>query len=88
MLRALVPGLRDTSEGNREREHADRDVDEEDPAPPEAIGEETADQRAGGNRSPHRGAPDGKRSEPVGSAVLVADESQCGREECGAADPL
>ena len=88
MSRALVPGLRDPGERNREREDADRDVDEEDPAPPKAVGEETADQRARGNGSPDRGAPDGKRPEAVGAAVLVADERQCSCEERGAADPL
>ena len=41
-----------------------------------------------GDRGAHRRAPDGKRSEAVGPAVLVADESQRRCEECGAADPL
>ena len=66
----------------------DRDVDEEDPAPPEAVGEEATDEGTGGNGGAHCGAPDGKRSEAVGPAVLVTDESQRRCEERGAADPL
>ena len=86
--RALVAGLRDPGERNREGEDADRDVDEEDPAPSEPVGQETTDQRAGGDRSPHRGTPDGKRAEEVVPAVLVADDRQRRCKECGAADPL
>ena len=85
-----APSSRDSAirgQRDREREDADRDVDEEDPAPPEAVGQETADQRARGTANP-RGAPDGKRSEEVVPAVLVADDRQRRCEERGAPDPL
>ena len=88
MSRALVPRLRDPREGDRECEDADRDVDEEDPAPPEAVGEEAADEGTAGDRGADRGSPHGKRSEAVGPAVLVTDESERRCEERGAADPL
>ena len=88
VLRALVPRLRNTSERDRECEHPDRDIDEEDPAPAEAVGEDATDEGAAGNGGAYRGAPDRKRSEAVWPAVLVTDQSQRRCEQRGAADPL
>ncbi len=78
----------DTGERDRECEHPDRDVDEEDPAPPEAVGEDATDEGTAGNGGAYRGAPDRKRSEAVRPAVLVTDQSQRRCEQRGAADPL
>ena len=88
MSRALVPRLRDTSQGDDQCKNSDRDIDEEDPAPSEAVGEEATDEGAAGNGGAYRGAPDGKRSEAVRTAVLVTNESERRGEEGGAANPL
>ena len=55
---------------------------------PSAVGEEAADERAARDRGADRRAPDGERSEALGPAIFVADESERGCEERGAADPL
>ena len=70
---AFVSGLGDPRERDGEREGADRDVDEEDPAPPEAVGEDATDERSAGHSRTDRGAPSGERAESIWSTVFVAD---------------
>ncbi len=47
--------------GQQQRHDADRDVDEEDPAPAEVVGDVAAQRRADGRRQHHRHAVDGER---------------------------
>ena len=66
----------------------DRDIDEEDPAPAEPVGEDATDEGTAGNGGAYRCAPDRKRFETVRPAVLVTDESERRCEQRGAANPL
>ena len=86
--RLLVPRLRDAGDGDHEREDADRDVHEEDPPPPETVGEDAADERPAGDRGADRRAPDRERAEALGPPILVPDESKGRGEQRGSADPL
>ena len=52
MSRVLVPRLRDTSQGDDQCKNSDRDIDEEDPAPSEAVGEDATDEGAAGGAAP------------------------------------
>ncbi len=56
-----VARLVDQQVARRDAEHADRDVDEEDPAPAEVLGEETADERADRQRERGDARPDPDR---------------------------
>ena len=66
----------------------DRDVDEEDPLPAEALGDDAADQRPDRDGAADRRAPDAERRRPVFAVELLADQGQRGGEHPGAADPL
>ena len=65
-----------------------RDIDEEDPAPAEPVGEDATDEGTAGNGGAYRCAPDRKRFETVRPAVLVTDKSERRCEQRGAANPL
>ncbi len=58
----LVARLVDEEVARDDSEDADRDVDEEDPAPLEVLGDETAHQRADRERERGRAGPDADRS--------------------------
>ena len=64
-IRALllrgVPRLVDEDEGREDPEHADRDVDVEDPVPVDPLGDDTADERADRERERGDAGPDPDR---------------------------
>ena len=86
--RSLVARLRDPGEGDGESKDADRDVHEEDPPPPEQVGEEAADERSAGDRGADGRAPRREGAEAVRPAKLVPDEGESRREQRGAAQAL
>src|SRR5439155_1114073 len=85
-LCSLVSGLRDPRQRHRKCEDPHRNVDEEDPPPPERVRKDAPDERSAGDRSADGGAPDGERAESLGTAVLVADERERRCERRSAAD--
>ena len=66
----------------------DRDVDEEDPLPAEALGDQAADQRPDRDGAADRRPPDAERRRPVVAVELLRDQRQRGREHRRAADAL
>ena len=83
-----IARLRHPRERQEQGEDPDRDVHVEHPAPPGRVGEDAADQRPGRNRRADGRSPDRERPEPLGPAVLVADQGECRREERGAPHSL
>ena len=86
--RLRVPRLVHLLQRDDHGEHPHRDVDEEHPPPAEGVGDDSADERPGGDRRAHGGAPDRDRLEPLRPAVLVADQCERGREQGRASDAL
>ncbi len=88
-VRHLRPALAHQARREREHEHADRHVDEEDPRPAEGARERAAEQHA------CRAAAAGDRAPDAESAVAVASlvegrrqDRERGRREQGRAEPL
>ncbi len=84
----LVPGGVQRRLQDGERDHADREVDEEDPAPGQRRGEEAAEQRAD-----HAGQPEHGTEEALVAAALarrhdVADRRHRAHHQAAAAEPL
>ena len=67
---------------------ADREVDEEDPAPREPRGEHAAGERADRDRGADRRAPDPERGAALLAVELLRDQRERGREHHRAADSL
>src|SRR5215831_10112922 len=65
-LRERGPALPQEEGRERERGHADGDVDEEDPRPAEAVDDRTSDQPGGGRADAAERAPDPKRLVALG----------------------
>ena len=87
----LCSGSLDSSHllgGERDRRRADREVDEEDPAPGEPRGEHTAGERADRDRCADRRAPDPERRAALLAVELLRDQRERGREHHRAADSL
>ena len=86
--RLRVARLAHPRQGDEQRERADRDVDEEDPAPVERVGEDPADERSRRHGDADRRSPDGDRAADVGPAVLGSDQRERRGEERRAPDAL
>ena len=65
-LRRRLPALPQQHGGEREREQADWQVDEEDPLPARPVDERAADQPGGRRADPSERAPDAERLVPLG----------------------
>jgi hypothetical protein len=63
-----------------DRGQADRQVDQEDPAPAEVLGEHAADERAGGRRGAVDRAPDAERHAPVAALIGHVEQGHRGGE--------
>ena len=87
-LRVLGEDVDDLALGQDHRPDPDRDVEEEDPLPAEALGDDAADQRPDRDRAADHGSPDAERGRPVFAVELLADQGQRGGEHPGAADAL
>ena len=74
------PMLRIRAAASAHGHDPDRHVDEEDPAPAEAVGERAADQRPDGDRGADGRAPGGDRPAAVGAVVVLPDQRQAGGE--------
>ena len=84
-----VAGLDQLPVGDADRRQPDRHVDQEDRLPPEAVGEEAADQRADRDGAADRGAVDAHRHPAFGAAgELLGDEREGDGEHDRAADAL
>ena len=66
--------------GDEDRGDPDRDVDEEDPLPAEALGEDAADQRPDRDGAADGRAPDPDRLGALAALELLGDQRQRGRE--------
>ena len=69
-------------------DNRDRQVDEEDPAPREALGQQPAEDRPGGRGGAVDRAPDAEREPAVAALVGGAEQRDRGREHRRGADPL
>jgi hypothetical protein len=85
-LRALLARQHAPADGDRN--HADRQVDEEDPAPRQALREDAAEDRPGGGRRAVDSAPDAEGHPAIAALVGGADERDVRREHRGGPDAL
>jgi hypothetical protein len=77
-----------THTADRKHNGADRQVDEEDPAPAEPIGERPAEHRPDRDRSTDRRSPEGDRRAAGRSREVLGDQRERRREHRRAADAL
>src|SRR4029079_4122623 len=82
------PGLDELGLGDEDRRDPDRDVDEEDPLPAEAVGDDSADERADRDRAADRGPPDADSGRALATLELLRDQGQRGREHRRSAGAL
>ena len=87
-LGVRVTRLGDDLDRERDRDDADRQVDEEDPAPAEVRGQQPARDRPDGGRRPVDRAPGAERDAAVPPGVGTADQRHRGREHRRPAQPL
>ena len=80
--------LLDLRERHRDRADPDREVDEEDRLPADAVGEHAADQRADRDRGAGDRAPHAERGAAVAALEGGGQQRQRGREHERAADAL
>ena len=79
----------DVGAGDRQAGEAERDVDEEDPAPAQAAGQRAADERADGEGGADRGAVGGQRTAALlGARERVGQQRERDGEHDRAADAL
>jgi len=81
-------GLRDLRGDDHDRDHADRQVDQEDPAPGQRRGQQPAQQRADRDGEPGDRAPDAERRAALPTAERACQQSQRHREHDRPADTL
>jgi hypothetical protein len=80
--------LLDLAQRERDRDDPDRQVDEEDRLPADAVGQHTADERPDRHRGACDRAPDAECGSAVAALVGGGEQGQRGREHERAADPL
>jgi hypothetical protein len=84
----LVARLDELAQTGGNAGYADRDVDEEDPAPAHVRRECAADERPDRDRHPDRSAPEPESRAALAAVELLGDDRERDREHPGAADPL
>ena len=72
----------------QERKNADRNIDEENPAPGKVVGDPTAEGRTDGRRHHHRDAINGKCHAPLRRLESVSQNSLLARLQASTARPL
>jgi hypothetical protein len=88
------PGQPQAQRHHRERGHADRHVDEEDPAPARGLGDQAAEERAADQAEPEQDRRDGIAAGGAALAAVgpvgreVADDDHGDAHQAAAAEPL
>ena len=83
-----IPRIADFRQRDGDGHRPDRQVDEEDPSPPDPAGEHSAHQRTYGHGTPDDRPIDAEGGAPLPSGEGLGDEGQGGGEHDGAANPL
>ena len=88
VLGVRIDDVRHSHGADREHGGADRQVDEEDPAPVEPVGERAAEHGADGDGTADRGAPERDRGAARVPGEVLGDQGERRREHGRAAEPL